>query len=130
VKKTLYLIPVLVVVIVLFGLILIQSKPRKDPNLYPPSNTPVPTKQKEKGLENNIQQAVEQVLEKEKGITGEVTVVDYEEVDWPDSSLGCPQPDMAYAQVITPGYKVIVEAEGKQYDVRINESSMNGIICE
>jgi hypothetical protein len=27
-------------------------------------------------------------------------------VDWPDSSLGCPEPGMMYAQVITPGYQI------------------------
>ena len=27
-------------------------------------------------------------------------------MQWPDSSLGCPQPGMMYAQIITPGYQV------------------------
>lgn len=31
-----------------------------------------------------------------------------EAVDWPDSSLGCPQADGVYAPVISPGYRIIV----------------------
>ena len=36
--------------------------------------------------------------------------------EWPDTALGCPQPGMAYAQVITPGYLVIVSGGGKRFE--------------
>ncbi|MEL7537345.1 MAG: hypothetical protein AAFZ58_09710 [Pseudomonadota bacterium] len=32
-------------------------------------------------------------------------------VNWRDTSIGCPQPDQAYGQVITPGYKVTLRVE-------------------
>lgn len=35
--------------------------------------------------------------------------------DWPDTSLGCPKPGMVYAQVITPGYLITLEAKAKKY---------------
>lgn len=38
-----------------------------------------------------------------------------EDVDWPDASLGCPEPGFMYAQVITPGYRIILEAGGQTY---------------
>jgi len=47
--------------------------------------------------------------------------------DFPDASLGCPQPDMAYAQVITPGFQVLVEADGRRFDVRV--AGTTGRIC-
>ncbi|MEO0615075.1 MAG: hypothetical protein AAFY69_02970 [Pseudomonadota bacterium] len=43
----------------------------------------------------------------------QVTVVSVRPVDWPDSSIGCPQPGQAYAQVITPGHKIAVRARGE-----------------
>jgi len=46
----------------------------------------------------------------------QITVVSSEYVDWPDSSLGCPEPGMAYSQVITPGYRFILQYGQKQYD--------------
>jgi hypothetical protein len=46
-----------------------------------------------------------------------VEVEKAEEVDWPDASLGCPEKDHMYAQVITPGHRVVLRAEGKAYEV-------------
>ena len=39
-----------------------------------------------------------------------------EAAEWPDASLGCPQPGMMYAQVITPGYRIVLETAGKTYE--------------
>jgi len=47
--------------------------------------------------------------------------------DFPDASLDCPQTDMAYAQVITPGFQVLVEADGRRFDVRV--AGTMGRIC-
>lgn len=54
-------------------------------------------------------------------------VISSEFQDFPDASLGCPQPGMAYAQVITPGYRVLVEADGRRFDVRV--AGTQGRIC-
>ena len=37
-----------------------------------------------------------------------------ESVTWNDGSLGCPQPDMMYAQVLTPGYRISFSAPGEE----------------
>ena len=39
-----------------------------------------------------------------------------ESVDWSDSSLGCPKPGIMYAQVITPGFRLILAASGASYE--------------
>jgi hypothetical protein len=44
-----------------------------------------------------------------------IDVVSVEAVEWPNTSLGCPQPGMMYAQVVTPGYRLCLEAEGEKY---------------
>lgn len=38
----------------------------------------------------------------------DVTVVTVEEVTWRDASLGCPQKDMQYQQVLTPGTRIVL----------------------
>ena len=48
-------------------------------------------------------------------------VIAVEPRDWPDSSLGCPQPDMLYAQVITPGYLILVEVSGERFEYHTDE---------
>jgi hypothetical protein len=45
-----------------------------------------------------------------------ITVVSVEEVTWPDASLGCPKPGMMYAQVLTPGSRIVLEVDGKTYE--------------
>ena len=48
-----------------------------------------------------------------------IDVIDWvsqEEVDWPDGSLGCPQPDMSYTQAIVNGSLIILEVDGVAYE--------------
>jgi hypothetical protein len=55
-------------------------------------------------------------LSKRTGIPpADIKVVSVEAVDWPDTSIGCPEPGRMYAQVLVPGYRIILEAGGKTY---------------
>jgi len=45
----------------------------------------------------------------------DIAVKQVKSVEWPDTSLGCPQPGMMYAQMVTPGYEIILTAGGKDY---------------
>jgi hypothetical protein len=58
------------------------------------------------------------------GIKAEdITVLGVEEVEWRNSSLGCPRPGMNYLQVITPGYRITLEAQGRRYEYHTDQSS-------
>lgn len=60
-----------------------------------------------------------------------LTMVSVEQVTWPDMSLGCPQPDMTYAQVLTPGWRVVFTDEnGQNYNVHTAENREYFVICE
>jgi hypothetical protein len=50
----------------------------------------------------------------------QIQTVRVEAVDWPDASLGCPQPGKMYAQVITPGYQIVLSIPDKEYDYHTN----------
>jgi len=50
-----------------------------------------------------------------------IQVVNVEPRNWPDTSLGCPKPDMLYAQVVTPGYLVLVDVSGKRIEYHADE---------
>ncbi len=45
-----------------------------------------------------------------------------EGVTWPDGSLGCPMPGEMYVQVLTPGYRLVFDADGVRYDYRLSEA--------
>ena len=65
----------------------------------------------------------------QSGLTpDQLTVISSEAVNFSDASLGCPQPGMAYAQVITPGYRVLLEGGSQSFDVRV--SGKRGRICD
>ena len=48
----------------------------------------------------------------------DIVVVRGESVTWSDGSLGCPQPGMNYTQALVPGYWVVLDADGTEYDYR------------
>ena len=50
-----------------------------------------------------------------------VTVSSGQPVDWSDASLGCPDPNKSYIQVITPGYLVLLEAGGVTLEYHLNQ---------
>ena len=52
-----------------------------------------------------------------------------ESVQWPDASLGCPQEGQGYAQVITPGYKLVFDLAGTPYEVHSNVDGSQMVIC-
>ncbi len=70
----------------------------------------------EDALPRLIERATEDLMLATGGESDEVTVVSTEEVEWSDSSLGCPEPNTMYAQMITPGYLIVLESDGNSYD--------------
>ncbi len=51
-----------------------------------------------------------------------IDVISVEGVDWPDSCLGVSSPDVMCAMVITPGYRILLEYDGRQYEYHTNLS--------
>ena len=52
-----------------------------------------------------------------------------ESVQWSDASLGCPQEGMMYAQVITPGYKLVFEHAGASHTVHTSSDGSHMVVC-
>ena len=59
----------------------------------------------------------------------QISLVSIEARQWADSSLGCPQEGFMYAQVITPGYLIVLDAAGTQYTYHTDQAS-TAILCE
>ncbi len=51
----------------------------------------------------------------------DVQIVAAEPVEWNDSSLGCPSPGQAALQVITPGYRLVLSAQGRTYEYHTDQ---------
>jgi hypothetical protein len=62
--------------------------------------------------------AAQKVLAESEGINAQDFLLDsFEQVEWGDASLGCPDPDSSYAQVVTPGYLFLFVVGEKEYPV-------------
>lgn len=46
----------------------------------------------------------------------DVALESYEGLDWPDGSLGCPEPGMGYTMALVRGYRITLTAGGETYD--------------
>lgn len=79
------------------------------------SGTPTPTPSNLEAEQIVLQ--AKQDLAKQLSISiDQISLVEAQEVTWPDSSLGCPQPGMMYLQVLVDGYLIRLRASGKVYE--------------
>ena len=53
----------------------------------------------------------------------------FEPVEWGDASLGCPKPDVMYAQVITPGFLLVFEHESRRHEYHTNQDGSTVVGC-
>ena len=50
----------------------------------------------------------------------QIKVKESKETFWSDASLGCPQPGIAYAQIPTPGYLMILVHSGNEFEYHVD----------
>lgn len=62
-----------------------------------------------------IEQAIRDLAQRESTSPSAIEVVSYEEVTWPDTSLGCPHLDMRYKQVPQDGARIILRIDARTY---------------
>lgn len=68
-------------------------------------------------------QAAKDTLAQQLGLdASKITLVKVESVQWPDGCLGVPQPGIMCNMLVTPGYRVILQAAGQQYEYHTNLS--------
>lgn len=60
---------------------------------------------------------------------GDFTLESSEGMGWSDTSLGCPKEGYMYAQVITPGYKLVFDLAGTSHAVHTNADGSHMVLC-
>ena len=50
-----------------------------------------------------------------------------EEVTWSDSSLGCPEPELIYVQVLSAGIWLVLSYRGQEFDYRVTDT--HSLLC-
>jgi hypothetical protein len=60
-------------------------------------------------------QAIADLAERLAIEAAQIEVIQVQNVAWRDGSLGCPEPGMMYAQVVTPGTRIVLAVDGTEY---------------
>jgi hypothetical protein len=83
------------------------------------------------GPDGDMGQFVRQLLAQQLQIdAAQIEVVSVEPMEWPDACLGISSPDLMCAQVITPGYRVVLAVDGQEYVYHTNADGSNVQIAE
>lgn len=85
------------------------------PGTLPPFTTPLPGGDV---MPRGVLAARTALAEKLKITLTQVQVISFSPADWPDSCLGLPDKNEMCAQVITPGYRILLQALGQVYEAR------------
>lgn len=88
-----------------------------------PTVTPMPTKAPQvimspvpSGAEKLVEQAKADLSRRLGRSADTIQVKAVDAVEWRDSSLGCPVEGMMYAQVLVPGFRILLQADGQIYE--------------
>jgi hypothetical protein len=74
-----------------------------------------PEAELERALADSVAQARKDLAGRLEVAEADVELVDADRVTWPDGSLGCPRPGLAYTQALVPGVRVRLRVAGVVY---------------
>ena len=80
-------------------------------------------------LEALIERAKADLAQRWSVQVAQIKAVETKAVVWPDTSLGCRQPGIAYTQILTPGYLVRLAYSGNEFEYHIDIHG-NIVYCE
>jgi len=92
---------------------------------------PIPPASEDEPVTSSIERAVIDFLHEEYGIpTDQIKIISIEAVNWPNSCLGVEDPNLLCLEVITPGYKIMVEYNSKMHEIHTDESGKTIVMVE
>ena len=108
--------------------VIVAETPMSRSTPAPTTTSPISSSSKDQDIK--IKTAAQQILADQLQVSPEILdLLYYEKVAWPDTSLGCPQSDIMYAQVIVPGFQVIFQYKNDSYPVHTNLNGSKIVVC-
>ncbi len=101
------------------------------PPAYPPAETPsVPPTSgtASAGAQEMVDLSIQALKEKFNIPADSVSVTEVTPMTWPDASLGCPKRGVLYIQTVTPGFQILLEANGHMFTFHTDEKSLT-VLC-
>ena len=78
--------------------------------------TPLPSNSTDSNSMPEVAQARHDLATRLTITEAKIEVIEAKAIVWPDSSLGCPQPGMMYAQVLQDGLLIVLRAHQQLYE--------------
>ena len=100
-----------------------SQPPVSTPSIAPLAPVPLPTE-----AASAVNAALAAAADHLRVAPSQLHVDQVQAQQWPDSSLGCPQPGQLYSQIVTPGYLVLVSAGSTQLEYHTDTRS-NVTLC-
>jgi hypothetical protein len=102
------------------------------PQIATPRATPAdPAESQPDQPADELVQAASRGLARHLGVDeGSLTLQGAVPQQWPDGSLGCPEPGAVYLQVITPGFVLTFTGNGGTYTVHAGEGKEQIVLCD
>lgn len=114
-----------------FALFAAACAPLAQPGTATPAPAPATPTPQVHGDPTQAQLAAMQALAEHLGLTlDQITVVSSAAVEWPDSCLGVARPEARCAMMITPGFRHVLDANGRPYDVHTNQDGSASVVVE
>lgn len=93
-----------------------------------PEITPPPVSVTDLPSASMVQLSIAALDEKFNLASEAVTVTEVIPMTWPDAGLGCPKKGVLYAQVLTPGFQILLEADGHVFTFH-TDSDDTMVLC-
>jgi hypothetical protein len=103
--------------------------PTATPTSAPPSATPEPTATPAPSVPEAASRATALLIGALGVPASTATVTEFSHFEWANAGLGCPEPGVAYAEVVTPGWMIVISVSGVVYEFHTDESGENLINC-
>jgi hypothetical protein len=79
--------------------------------------------------QSQVDQAKQDLAGRLSVSANQIVLTDFQEITWPDSSLGCPQPGMAYTQVTVDGISIQLQVGDRVYSYH-GDGNRPPFLCE
>jgi len=120
------LLPLFVLFVILFSACAPQAEPTQDPIV--PEDEPTPTH-----IPVDLTPAQRAALSALVDITGlsadKITLVSTEAVTWSDGCLGVQRAGVMCTQALVEGFKIVLEADGKEYEFHTNQNGSSVVLA-
>ena len=96
----------------------------------PPPNAPAPSMSAPTPAQPAVEAALHEAAAHLNTDAAGIHVERVEARQWPDRALGCPRQGIMYAQIVTPGYVIVLSGGSRELEYHTDETGRVLVLCQ